>query len=436
MKRVALFAAHFPPSNLAGVHRSRLWAQYLHEFGWEPIIVTTHWRYYEETLDWRLCNLLDPDLSIIRTNAIPTKPVRVVGDIGVRGFAWHLSELSRLFRKDRIDFLHITVPSFYSAMLGASLFMRSRVPFGIDYIDPWVHVWPEAERVLSKAWVSMMLGRALEPWAVRHASLITGVAEGYYAGVLERNPHLKAHAVTAAMPYGNSLRDYELIPPELRQAYLFDPDDGAFHMLYAGAMLPTAYGVLDRLLAALVHIRTTRPEVFSRLRIHFVGTGKSPDDPTGYNILPRAQKLGLNGIVTEWPRRVPYTDVLFHLLRSSAVLILGSPEPHYTPSKVYQSVQARRPIFALLHRDSTACRVIEKSRAGVVVNVDELSLSPPTLAERLITFVLDSGYQPERVVWSEFDAYSSRESSRKLAHALDEALDRFKKSRADRGVNM
>ncbi len=58
------------------------------------------------------------------------------------------------------------------------------------------------------------------------------------------------------------------------------------------------------------------------------------------------------------------------------------------------------------------------------------------MAERLITIVLDSGYQPERVVWSEFDAYSSRESSRKLAHALDEALDRFKKSRADRGVNM
>jgi hypothetical protein len=376
--------------------------------------------------------LIDPHLSIIRTNAIPTKPVRVVGDIGVRGFAWHLSELSRLFREDRIDFLHITVPSFYSAMLGESLFMRNRIPFGIDYIDPWVHVWPEAERVLSKAWVSMMAGRALEPWAVRHASLITGVAEGYYAGVLERNPHLKAHAVTAAMPYGNSSRDYELIPAESRQTYLFDPDDGAFHLLYAGAMLPRAYEVLDRLLAALVHIRMSRPEIFSRLRIHFVGTGKSPDDSTGYNILPRAEKLGLKGIVTEWPQRVPYTDVLFHLLRASAVLILGSTESHYSPSKVYQSVQARRPIFALLHRDSTACRVIEKSRAGVVVNVDEPSLS---LAERLITFVFDSGYQPERVVWSEFDAYSSRESARNLARALDEALDRFKKSHADLGVN-
>jgi hypothetical protein len=429
MKRVALFAAHFPPSNLAGVHRSRLWAQYLHEFGWTPTIVTTHWRYYEEALDWRLCNLLDPGLPVIRTRAIPAKPVRLIGDIGVRGFPWHLSELRRLFRENRIDFLHITVPSFYSAMLGEALFRKGRIPFGIDYIDPWVHVWPEAEYLLSKAWLSMMLGRGLEPRAVRNASLITGVAEGYYAGVLERNPHLKAHAVTAAMSYGNSGRDYELIPPESRRPYLFDPDDGAFHMLYAGAMLPRAYEVLDCLLAALAQIRTVRPDVFSRLRIHFVGTGSSPNNPAGHNILPRATKLGLNCVVTEYPRRVPYTDILFHLTKASAALILGSVESHYSPSKVYQAVQAKRPIFALLHKDSTACRVIVDSRAGVVINVDE-KLSAPILAERLISFVLDPGYQAERVVWSEFDAHSSRESARKLAHALDEALDRFQKSAA------
>lgn len=428
MKRVALFSSHFPPSNLVGVHRARLWAQHLHEFGWQPIIVTTHWRYYEEPLDWKLCKLVDPSLTVVRTSALPTKPVRLIGDIGVRGFAWHLSELARLFRENRVDFLHIIVPSFYSAMLGEVLFRKRPIPFGIDYGDPWVHVWPEAERLFSKAWVSMMLGRALEPWAVRHASLITGVSEGYYAGVLHRNPHLKKSAVTMAMPLGNSSRDYELIPDESRQAYLFDPSDGAFHMLYAGAMLPKAYEVLDRLLEALNYMRTARPDVFSRLRIHFVGTGKSTEDPEGYNILPRAAKAGLLGTISEYPRRVPYTDVLFHLIKSSAILILGSTEPHYSPSKVYQSVQAKRPIFALLHKDSTARNVIEKSRAGVVVPVDELSLSAPALADKLISFVLDSQYEPEHVIWSEFDTYSCRESARKLGAALDAALDLFEKS--------
>ena len=201
-------------------------------------------------------------------------------------------------------------------------------------------------------------------------------------------------------------------------------------MLYAGAMLPKSYDVLDHLFAALVYLRTTQPDLLSRLRIHFVGTGKSPDDPGGYNIAPRAFECGLADVVTEYPQRVPYTDILFHLTKASAVLILGSTEPHYSPSKVYQSVQARRPIFALLHQDSTARRVIETSQAGVVIPVDEQSLSAPLLAQKIRSFVLDSGYQPERVIWSEFDAYSSRESARKLASALDAALDRFKHSAA------
>lgn len=422
MKRVALFAAHFPPSNLAGVHRSRLWAQHLHEFGWQPIIVTTHWRYYEESLDWQLYKLVDPHLPVIRTRALATKPLRLIGDIGVRGFPWHLSALRRLFAERQIDFLHITVPSFYSAMLGETLFKTMKIPFGIDYIDPWVHVWPEAQRVPSKAWVSMLLSRRLEPVAVRNVRLITGISEAYYAEMLERNPHLKSRATIAAMPYGNSASDHQSIPRESRRIYLFNPDDGAFHFLYAGAFLPHASEVLDRLLAAVIHIRGARPEIFSRLRFHFVGTGTSSDDATGYNVWPRAVRLGLGGTVSEHPRRVPYTDILFHLSKASAVLILGSTDAHYSPSKVYQAVQARRPIFALLHKQSPACRAVEKSQAGMVVDVAE---PVESLAERLVSFVRDPEYREERINWTAFEAYSSRESARKLASALDEALDRF-----------
>ena len=38
-RRVALVSGHFFPSNLVGAQRARLWAQYLPEFGWEPLVV-------------------------------------------------------------------------------------------------------------------------------------------------------------------------------------------------------------------------------------------------------------------------------------------------------------------------------------------------------------------------------------------------------------
>ncbi len=46
---------------------------------------------------------------------------------------------------------------------------------------------------------------------MRDAALITGVAPGYFAGVLARNPEVAAHALTAAMPIGGSERDFELV---------------------------------------------------------------------------------------------------------------------------------------------------------------------------------------------------------------------------------
>jgi hypothetical protein len=431
-RTVALVASHFPPSNLAGVHRARLLAQHLPEFGWRPIIVTAHWRYYEEALDWGLASLVDPELEIIHTPAVPTWPVRLIGDIGIRALPWHLAALRRLWRERRIDFVNITVPSFYSAMLGELLHRREPLPFGIDYIDPWVHVWPEAEIKYSKAWLSFQLGKLLEPWATRNAALITGVASGYFEGVLDRNPDLRRTCLTAATPYGFSALDFAAPAVVSRRLTEFDPDDGCFHLVYAGALLPKAHGVIERLLQAVAHLQARGTTAAQRLRLHFIGTGRSPSDPRGHNVRPLAERLGIAKRVTEHPHRMPYLDVLAHLVCAGGVLIVGSTEPHYTPSKVYQAVQSRRPVLALLHEASTAVEVLEVSRAGTVIKLAAQALpSPEQIADTIEAF-LAAPYDPKTVEWGAFEAYSARESARRMAAALDEALVRFRQ-RARRG---
>jgi hypothetical protein len=424
-RTVALVAPHFPPSNLAGVHRARLLSQHLHEFGWRPIIVTTHWRHYEEELDWGLASLLDPALQIIRTPAAPTRPVRLVGDIGIRALPWHLAALRRLWRDRCVNFVHITVPSFYSAMLGELLYRREPLPFGIDYIDPWVNAWPEAEIKYSKAWISLQLAYRLEPWATRNATLITGVAPGYFEGVFDRNPGLRAGCLTAAMPYGFSVLDFATPVVTQRLATEFDPNDGCFHLVYAGALLPKARGVLKGFLKAVACLRARGSSLAQRLRLHFIGTGKSPSDARGHNVLPLAERLDVAEAVTEHPHRMAYLDVLANLLRASGVLIVGSTEPHYTPSKVDQAVQSRRPVLALLHEASTAVGVLESSRAGTVIKLSEQDMpEPDRLADAIEAFV-GARYDPRTIDWGAFEAYSARESARLMAAAFDEALRRF-----------
>ncbi|HEX5959496.1 MAG TPA: hypothetical protein VFY92_12680 [Hyphomicrobiaceae bacterium] len=424
-RTVAIVAPHFPPSNLAGVHRARLLSQHLDEFGWKPIIVTAHWRYYEEALDWDLASLVDPALEIVRTPAAPTRPVRLVGDIGIRALPWHLAALRKLRRERRFDFLLITVPSFYSAALGELMYRRAPVPFGIDYIDPWVHVWPEAEIRYSKAWLSLQLARRLEPWATRNAALITGVASGYFEGALDRNPGLRRGCVTAAMPYGFSSRDFAAPAIAARAPSELDPSDGNFHLVYAGALLPKAHCVLERLLQGVARLRERGGTEAQRLRLHFIGTGKAPTDPSGHNVAPVARRLGVVAAVTEHPHRMGYFDVLTNLVHASGILIVGSTEPHYTPSKVFQAVQSRRPVLALLHRDSTAIPVLENSRAGMAIRLTENALpEPEQIADALATFMA-TAYNSHAVDWSAFEAYSARESARRMAAALDEALQRF-----------
>jgi hypothetical protein len=206
-RRIAIVTGHFPPSNLAGVHRARLWASHLREFNWEPIIVTTHWDHYEEALDYDLLKLVNPDVRVIRTPALPIGPVRMIGDIGLRAFYWHFRALDRLVSLKEIDFIHITIPSNYLAMLGELLYRRHKFPFGIDYQDPWVEnpgENPGIERLFSRAWLSQKVAQVLEPSALKHATLITGVAPLYYKGVFDRNPDLRDRCVAATAPIGTS----------------------------------------------------------------------------------------------------------------------------------------------------------------------------------------------------------------------------------------
>jgi hypothetical protein len=232
------------------------------------------------------------------------------------------------------------------------------------------------------------------------------------------------------MPYGNSEFDYNSLNRSQRNIFIFPKDDGLFHMIYAGALLPKAYAVLERLWEALAVLRDKDPQIMQRLRIHFVGTGTSPTDPKGHNILPQIQRFGLEPWVHEHPNRIGYLDVLNHLMHASAILIVGSTEAHYSPSKIYQAVQAKRPMFALLHEQSTAINVLQESRAGRTVTFSDDRLPEPgILGETLAAFVRDPQYVAEEVRWDAFEAYSARNSARTLASAVDNALARFERRR-------
>lgn len=422
LRKILIISPHYPPSNLAAVHRSRLFAQHLPAFGWTPIILTVAEDFYEEALDWNLYKLLPLGQQIEKVNALRITRPRLIGDIGLRGFFSLRKKALELVRKQGIDFVYIPVPSFYTSLLGPYLQKKTRVRYGIDYIDPWVHIFPGTDKTLSRHWWSTKLARFLEPLALRKASLVTGVAEGYYKGVISRNPGLVSRCLFGAMPYGGEEEDHRKVTALDRKPYLFAQKKGLTQLVYAGAMLPKAYEPLE----ALFRTISKHPDIFQRMELHFIGTGRTPNDREGYTVRPVAEKHGLwQKNIFEYPARIPYLDVLVHLEAANGVFILGSTEPHYTPSKLYQAVLSRKPVWAILHQKSDAFGVLEIAGAGISLGIsaENLETIEPALVSSYRDYLAFSeAFSFENVNKAAFEKYSAFEVTRTLAALLEKAM--------------
>lgn len=402
------------------MHRARLFAQHLPSYGWEPTILTVHENYYEEKLDYNLEKLLPKNLQIVKVSAI--KRFGPIGDIGLRAFRSLYKKAKELLLSKEYDFLYIPIPSFYTALLGRLLHNSTGIKYGIDYIDPWVHEFPGSKVKWSRAWWATKLANFLEPIAVQKASLITGVAENYYLPVIDRNKALE-NVLHGAMPYGGEINDHHSANELGIEPYLFVEKDRKFQFVYAGAMLPKAYEPLEKICRSIA----ANPVIFEDIEFHFIGTGKSPNDALGFNIKQLAEQYGLwNKTIFEYPARIPYLDVLVHLNNADAVFVLGSTEPHYTPSKMYQGILSCKPILAVLHEESTAAGVLVESNAGVLIKIgnENTALLENSFINGLNAFQLFySTFNFSQVNQAIFEKYSAAAVTKELATLLDKVIE-------------
>ncbi len=418
MKKILIIYPHFPPSNLAGVHRPRLFAMHLPKYGWEPTILTVHEKYYEEKLDPQLVTLLPPTLRIIKVDA--SKRLGPVGDIGLRAFLPLYNTAKKLIQSEGFDFLYIPIPSFYCALLGRWLHSSTSIKYGIDYIDPWVHTFPGSNRKFSRAWFATKLANILEPVAVKHASLITGVARGYYQPVLERNFKNRS-ILSGAMPYGGEPSDHAVAENLPVTNSTFKRDASKFNLVYAGAMLPKAYALLEQIFISIKN----HPQIFKDVVFHFIGTGRTANDAQGYNLKPLALQYGLwQQQVFEYPARLPYVDVLKELSRADGIFVLGSTEPHYTPSKAFQAILSKRPVLAVLHEASTAVHTLRASNAAMVltINQDDITTLQTGFANQFLSFrEFAANFSKEQINDEAFTQYTAQSVTAQLAILLNRA---------------
>lgn len=428
-----MITPHFPPDSTAGTHRVRLIAPHLPEFGWDPTVLTVDPRDYEGPLDPLLAESVPPSVQVVRSRAWSAQASRRfgIGDLGLRAFPGLRRDATRLFATHRFDAVFVTVYPTYPALLGRSLKKRFGVPFVLDLQDPWVGEWGRSVggghegRVDWRSRASRFVAMRLEPLVVSAANAITAVSKLTYEQALARTRRASP-AVTAELPIGWDAADRAFLSAHRAGPRRWAGDD-LLHLVYVGTLLPTGVDTVRTLLAAVARLRGGTAGA-DRLRIHFFGTSNQRRAAARGRVLDIARQAGLGDIVTEVPERLDYFDALGVLADASAVLLLGSGEPHYAPSKVFPALISERPVIAVLHEASPAVALLRGAGTRPSVRLATYSDERPVtaqidaIAEVLSDFLADSSYRGDAVDWSALEPASGRSLAGRLADVLTRTL--------------
>ncbi len=415
MQNVLIIYPHWPPSNLAGVHRARLIANFLPEFDIQPIVLTVHPDYYEETHDWDMLKTVNPNIEIIHVEAKNIGKPRIIGDIGLRAFSNLKKKALNIISNRKIDFIWIPIPSFYVAILGRILYNKTKTPYGIDYIDPWIRDISNRRNI--RAILSNIAARILEPYSVKKASLISGVSELYYKPVLDRN-FRKKHIEHIAMPYGFDPNDHKIIFENLQ--YPWSDFDDCIPYVYAGAFLPKSDLFANLLFKAIAQLKSEK-KWNAKIKLFFIGTGKYSHK----SITSFAKDHKVEDEVVEIRERFPYLHILNFLSAAGGVILLGSTESHYTASKTYQSLLSGKAVFSILHSKSSAVSVFAKCKANryLCEYQEEMSILVfyDNIKSTFYDFITNS--KEYKADLKQLDKYSAKKSTELLVNAIQKVIN-------------
>ena len=434
LKRVLIISPHFPPVNAADMHRVRQSLPYFPEHGWEAVTLAVDADYVEMQRDEALLATLPSDTEVHRVTALDYRWTRAfgLGSLALRSLHTLWQAGNQLLAERPFDLVYFSTTAFPVILLGRLWKQRFGVPFVVDLQDPWRSdhylELPRNERP-PKFWFSYRLDKLLEPMAMKPADGILAVTQGYIDTMQTRYPTLGPVASTV-IPFGVSTFDFDAAEATGSEQALPPRIEGELRGVYTGVCNSAMEPVLRVMFDTLAWGRRERPDLFGRVRLHFVGTNYAVGKRARPIVMPLAEAAGVAEAVTERTERVPYLDALKIQMASDFLMLVGTLDSDYTASKLYPYIFARRPILAAFRSSSSVIDILDATHAGEVATFDEHpdeSAFREALRQRWTTMLERLPYEPS-TDWEAFEPYTAREMTRRHVEFFDKVLERAGKS--------
>ena len=430
MRTVLVVSPHFPPVNAPDMHRVRLSLPHFEEFGWRAIVLAVEPRDTGRDCEPALLETVPPGTEVVRVRALPEALTRRAGitALGVRAwFSMYWAGL-RLLRRHRVDLVYISTTMFPLMSLGRMWKARTGIPFVLDLQDPWVGDYYETKPLQERPRKYRSARRfhsALEAWTMRRVDGLVAVSAAYHETVRRRYPSIPAD-LCETITFGASATDYDVARRTARSRTFWKANDGLVHGVYAGVLGPVMRPACRLLCEAFARGLAASPRLFSRVRLHFVGTDYRPAGRGVPTIRPLAEAMGLGEFIREEPARIPYLEVLRVLEAADFLVVPGSDDPDYTASKLYAYVMARKPLLAVLHERSGAAEALRATHAGELA-----TFRPEEPTAGVVDRLLDTWagmlarlpYEPA-TDWTRFEPFTARTVTQRQCDLFDRVLAR------------
>lgn len=362
MRRILVVSPNFPPNDTVDMHRVRMTVGHFANHGWRPTVLRVAPGDTGRPLDPDLMATLPEGLEVVEV-AAPRNRLAAAAGLNATGLrAWSALDRAgrRLLQGNRFDLVFISTTEFPVMALGRVWKRRFGVPFLLDFQDPWATFPASASPYLRPALKHRLMRaihRRLEAWTLPEADGLMAVSERYIDLLQAAYPVLRTRPSTVS-PFSYSEEDFAAAAVQGTAVAGLSRTDGGASCLYAGRIAPAMEPSLRAWFGVAAAGRARRPEVFDGLWFVFVGTGYAPSGNPSV-AMRLAAEVGMADRVVEHPDRVSFLDAQKSMLEADMLLLLGSDDDGYTPSKLNQSLSLAKPVLCATPRTSRAFAAVE-----------------------------------------------------------------------------
>lgn len=358
MKKVLIISPHFPPVNAPDMHRVRHLLGALGEHGWQAEVIAVHPDDVEgAVIDPLLLQTVPADVHVHKIRALSVSWTRKlgIGSLSLRSFLQYRKKGDQLLRSGRFDVVYFSTTAFHLMALGPYWKRKFSIPYILDFQDPWRNDYylsqPKSKRP-PKFWLNYRLDKWLEKRTVPQAAALISVSPVYLEQFRER--YGMEHVPQVVIPFGIHLQDMPIASAVRPNITLRQSDINIVYVGRGGKDMQTAAHIF---FSALQKVAGDR---LSQIKCWFVGTDYAATQFARKTFEPIAAEHYPSISVQEITGRIPYYEGLSLLNMANGLLIPGSDDVGYTPSKIFPYLLTGKPVLAIMREESPAVGIFSK----------------------------------------------------------------------------